>query len=133
MLQGPQGEEIYKHMLTVEVNHIKIDIVDRRVLQEVEPHWIPLANSNWWIRLPDNNYDFLQAAGHNIDQIDLAVPQQWFEKYKKVHGEYPKACWTYEDNSIFGNPLFYKDVLPNFEKAVMKAIEAAGYPLMTYS
>ncbi len=63
----------------------------------------------WWRKI-------LLAAGHNPDKIDPAVPEEWARR----HG-FNVACWTYENNRAFGEPLYYSEVYHRLDAALAEA------------
>jgi len=75
----------------------------------------------------EGGYEFwkklMLSTGHNPDKIDTAVPQDWWNDWHKKYGSPPKACWTYEEMSIFGAPLFYGDVYAELEKLLKDSIK----------
>lgn len=67
--------------------------------------------------------EFLVAAGHQAPKIDLAVPQEWFDKQLMTTGIRPEAYWTYERDSVFGEPLFLDGVRSNLIMKIREKVE----------
>ena len=65
--------------------------------------------------------DLMQAAGHNDSKIDTAVPQLWLDSNREIVDNYGGwACWSYEDHSIMGYPIFCNELWAKiFAKASM--------------
>lgn len=113
-------EKKYWRSKEVTVRGVEVTVVDKRAFKHSSdvPHgWRPLPNTNWYYDTP-NAYELLKAAGHNGDVIDTAVPQSWWDAEYKRTGEAPRACWTYEKNKIFGEPLLWSEVFREFETAL---------------
>jgi hypothetical protein len=103
------------------VNGIRIYVTDyRRFKDEIPEGWRILARTNIAYYMPDGR-EMLIAGGYDASKIDFAVPQSWWEEQKRKTGEAPRACWSYEDGSIFGKPLPWSDVVWRLERALYEA------------
>lgn len=49
-----------------------------------------------------------------LKTYDTAVPQRWFDQYCERHERHPDAVWSYDRNTIFGEPVFWEDVFRQF-------------------
>lgn len=110
----------------VKVNGIDVLVCDSRVVvHEFSGHmptgWKLLNATNWIYQTLDNADTLLKAAGHDPSKIDLAVPQSWWDEQYQRWKEAPKACWSYEKNKIFGEPLYISTVVQEFEEALRQA------------
>jgi hypothetical protein len=77
-----------------------------------------------------NNYDILRFAGHNTDVIDMAYPQGWRDNDPRIDARFKRgdyAFWSYEEDHIFGGPLWFKDVLDRVITIIYNKIEAGDY------
>jgi hypothetical protein len=55
--------------------------------------------------------ELMEAAGHNSSKIDTAVPQPWLDRNRGLVDKYGGwACWSYEDDSIMGYPIFASEL-----------------------
>jgi len=80
-----------------------------RPVPHTQMHYQVESGYEWWKKI-------LLAAGHNPDKIDPAVPQEWARQ-----NGYNVACWTYETNTAFGEPLRYRDVYERVDAALSEA------------
>lgn len=56
--------------------------------------------------------DILVACGIDDSKVDYALPQNWVNDYMEKHNnQYPIACWSYHENRVFGEPLFFGDLI----------------------
>lgn len=78
-----------------------------------------------WYDAPHKLDDLLIATGHDFNKIDWAVPQDWWNKYYEQHNAAPWACWSYENNAIFGEPLFINTLYEELEYKITEAIGPA--------
>jgi hypothetical protein len=77
-----------------------------------------------------NNYDILRFAGHNTDVIDLAYPHQWRDNDPLVDARFKRgdyAFWSYEIDTIFGAPLWFKEVLDTVITIIYNKVESGDY------
>ena len=79
-----------------------------------------------------NNYDLLRFAGHNIDVIDLAYPQQWRDNNHLIDARFKRgdyAFWSYEEDRIFGGPVWFKDVLDKVTTIIHNKVGSGDYEI----
>jgi len=93
----------------------------------VDDMW-SIPETFWYVERPEGFFgmamtNFCKIAGFDWNLIDSAVPQDWFEDYKKKHGVYPRAWWSYNKNRIFGEPLMVDTVIAAYLKALQLEIQ----------
>lgn len=120
----------YKMVKIGEYEFYTIDDFNITVNQSRNTELYTKVNDNLWYMNNFINIDqLLDISGHNSNQIDSAVPQDWYEDYHKIHGKYPRACWTYENN-LFGEPLFIEDVLKSLAQIIKDMINKGEYEIV---
>jgi len=74
-----------------------------------------------------NAYDLLKATGHNIDKIDLAYPEGFYDNNvsRIRNGDHP--FWSYEIDTIFGRPLWRDDVWQEVSILIHEKLERGEY------
>ena len=76
------------------------------------------------------NYDLISAIGKDANKVDMAYPQQWRDMNKDIDARFKSgdcAFWTYEEDHIFGGPMWFNDIMREFKKRVHDKIEKGDY------
>lgn len=72
--------------------------------------------------------DMLKTIGINPKNVDYATPQDWYEEYFNIFGEVPKAVWNYNNDPIFGQPLFHDEICQRFISVIrLKLMESSTW------
>lgn len=119
--------EQYRSKMIACANGANIQVVDRRAFKNAEPpkDWKGLRNTNWCYRIP--TLEELMRATNHWNGVDPATPQAWFEEYMRTHkGERPRACWSYENNKMFGEPLWYDTMFTQLEEMLTEVWKQDG-------
>ena len=106
-------------MLLVDIANHKIKVYGRPELLKVfkdetkiPKEYLPLGVLTfyaWWDDI-NNPRTWLEIAGRDVSRIDMAVPQAWWDHYYSIHKEAPRACWSYEEDRMFGKALMWDQV-----------------------
>lgn len=84
--------------------------------------WIEITNNNkkYYVWIRNTTIDKIIRIAGITDTYDTAVPQDWLDqeenKSRWISGD--KAIWIYKKGSIFGEPMWYKDIFQIFKKRI---------------
>jgi len=116
-------------------NNTSFEVLQRDDIRELcirEEECIDVGHDQLVYISNKNNYDLLRFAGYNTDVIDLAYPQQWRDNNHLIDARFKRgdyAFWSYEEDRIFGRPVWFKDVLDKVTTIIHNKVGSGDYEI----
>jgi hypothetical protein len=120
----------------INVNGVSFTIVDKEFAEKYNNiitrcmESTPLPDDQLLISAPLTMKQLFQAAGHDLDKIDFAVPQSWLnlpENKERYYDKNDPAVWSYETkegiNNIYGQPVFVSEAKEKMMANIIAAVQ----------